>query len=71
MSSYRNLVKLQMPGHPRNYAAAEPWDREPVPRLARKVPDRVAKLRALGNSIVPEIAEFIFRLIRGTYDRGD
>ena len=40
----------------------EPWERG-VPRVARGVPDRVARLRALGNAVVPQIVEVIGRAI--------
>ena len=40
----------------------EPWERG-VPRVARGVPDRVARLRALGNAVVPQISEIIGRAI--------
>jgi DNA (cytosine-5)-methyltransferase 1 len=36
---------------------------EGVPRVARNVPERVNRLKALGNSIVPQIAELIARRI--------
>jgi hypothetical protein len=38
------------------------WIQEPdIPRVARGVPERVNRLKCLGNSIVPQIAELIFR----------
>ena len=39
------------------------WERG-VPRLATGVPKRVDRLRGLGNAIVPQIAELIFRQIK-------
>jgi len=40
------------------------WDREPeIPRVATGVKDRVNKLKALGNAIVPAVAYQIFRAI--------
>jgi len=33
------------------------WPR--VPRVARGVPDRVARLKALGNSLVPQIPQLL------------
>ena len=40
------------------------WGTEPgVGRLADEVPDRVAKLRALGNAVVPQIPEIIGKLL--------
>lgn len=40
------------------------FDREPaIPRVATGIPQRVAKLKALGNSIVPQVAYEILRHI--------
>jgi DNA (cytosine-5)-methyltransferase 1 len=36
-----------------------------VPRVAKGVPDRVNRLRALGNSLIPQIPELIGRAIMG------
>ena len=36
----------------------------PIPRVARGIPNRVQKLKALGNAIVPAVAEQIFRAIK-------
>jgi DNA (cytosine-5)-methyltransferase 1 len=47
-------------------AASEPgwWDVEPdVGRVADGVPSRVDRLRALGNSVVPQVAELIGRRV--------
>ena len=42
-----------------------PWLAEPdIPRVSRGEKHRVDKLKCLGNSIVPQIAEMIFRQIR-------
>ena len=41
------------------------WESEPtVGRLAHGVPGRVDRLKGLGNSIVPQIAELLFRQIK-------
>lgn len=43
------------------------WSTEPaVGRLAHGVPNRVDKLRGLGNAIVPQIAEILFNRIAAT-----
>lgn len=39
--------------------AWEPGWEDGIPRVAVGVPDRVPKLRALGNSLVPQIAELV------------
>ena len=46
------------------------WSSEPdVGRVAHGIPDRVDRLRALGNAVVPQIAEWIGRCIMET-ERG-
>ena len=43
------------------------WTTEPdVGRVADGIPRRVDRLRALGNAIVPQVAEMIFRAINGS-----
>ena len=50
--------------HERGKTLGEIWDTEPdVGRVARDVPNRVDRLRALGNALVPQIAELIGRAI--------
>ncbi len=44
------------------------WDAEPdVGRVANGLPRRVDRLRGLGNAIVPQVAEVIFRAIDSAY----
>jgi DNA (cytosine-5)-methyltransferase 1 len=43
------------------------WDREPdIPRVARGVKNRVSRLKALGNAVVPRQIYPIFRAIAET-----
>lgn len=41
------------------------WDREPegVPRVAKGIPDRVNRLKGLGNAIVPTVIYELFKAI--------
>jgi hypothetical protein len=40
------------------------WAQEPdIPRVAKGIKDRVARLRGLGNAVVPQIPEIIGRAI--------
>jgi DNA (cytosine-5)-methyltransferase 1 len=46
------------------------WGPEPnVPRVANGVKDRVDRLKALGNAVVPQIPEMIGRAILAAQDR--
>lgn len=55
------------PGRSPGDGCREWWAVEPdVGRVAHGVPARVDRLKCLGNSIVPQIAELIFREIRRT-----
>jgi len=42
------------------------WDREPegIPRVSKGVKNRVAKLKGLGNAIVPQVAKVIMEMIK-------
>jgi hypothetical protein len=44
--------------------AGDSWE-DAIPRVAHKIPSRVDRLKCLGNSIVPQISELIFRQIKG------
>ena len=52
-----------------SYRAEQWWEVEPsVGRLVDGLPNRVPQLRALGNSIIPQIAQKIGQAIKETYD---
>jgi DNA (cytosine-5)-methyltransferase 1 len=68
----RELSKVKQAGGNENHygigtkidALREWWKSEPgVDRVANGIPNRMDRLRGLGNAIVPQIAEFIGRLI--------
>ena len=45
-------------------STSNPWTTEPdVGRVAHGVPSRVDRLRGLGNAVVPQVAEYVGRLI--------
>jgi DNA (cytosine-5)-methyltransferase 1 len=51
--------------------AARHWETEPgMGRLAHGIPDRVDRLRGLGNAVVPYVAELVGRLISQHADSG-
>ena len=51
------------------YRSEEWWEVEPsMGRLVDGLPNRVPQLRALGNSIIPQIAQKIGQAIKETYD---
>ena len=48
---------------------ARHWIQEPdIPRVAHGVPERVNRLKALGNSVVPQIPELIARRLKESFD---
>ena len=54
-----------------SFGLAGHWDREPdIPRIATGISDRVNKLKALGNSVVPQIVEILGRAILAS-ERGN
>lgn len=44
----------------------EPWEAEPdICRMVDGIPYRMDRLRGLGNAVVPQVAEYLGRIIRG------
>ncbi len=67
--SARTSSKTETTGYGSGHRRPEDWWAvEPdVGRVAHGIPARVAQLRALGNAIVPQIAQEIGNAIKGTY----
>ena len=65
--SYSQNLQLRLSENPRERKRIEAvaWECEPaeIGRLATGVKNRVDRLRGLGNAIVPQIAEILFRRI--------
>ena len=67
--SKRRTVGSEVEGCSKSYRPEQWWEVEPdVGRLVNGLPNRVSQLRALGNSIVPQIAQQIGEAIKETYD---
>lgn len=65
---YSQNLQLRLSENPRERKCVEAvaWESEPIEigRLATGVKNRVDRLRGLGNAIVPQIAEILFRQIK-------
>jgi DNA (cytosine-5)-methyltransferase 1 len=60
----RPAGRMGGPGEPVPGHRVGPWAPEPaVGRVANGVPRRVDRLRGLGNAVVPQVAEFVGRLL--------
>jgi DNA (cytosine-5)-methyltransferase 1 len=68
-AGYTERVQPETTGYGSGHRRPEDWWAvEPdVGRVAHGIPARVAQLRALGNAIVPQIAQEIGNAIKGTY----
>jgi len=60
-----SLSSLPQERSQKGWDMGNPWIQEPdIPRVASGIKDRVSRLKGLGNSIVPQIAELLFRRIK-------
>jgi DNA (cytosine-5)-methyltransferase 1 len=51
------------------FAVCSQWQSEPnVGRVANGIPNRVDRLRGLGNAVVPQVAEYIGRIVMEQYN---
>jgi DNA (cytosine-5)-methyltransferase 1 len=65
----RRIWTLSQNSNSSMFAVCSQWQSEPnVGRVANGIPNRVDRLRGLGNAVVPQVAEYIGRIVMEQYN---